>query len=394
MSHFDEDEPFWIMYSVKETIYSLRELMIFLAEFPLPEVSELRIKLAQEKYFCNNVQALKILICENLRTSAMLLSGDAGAGKTSQATALSRVFDVPLYRQECYKGITGDKALYSFNEEIQKIKLDILFKNNPNPSEDELQKVLYSIGNIQWGTLGKAYVDDVEDCFILINEIDKIPPEEGFEALLLTYIDEFRFFIPELNITIQPKTKRNPLIMITSNAGTQHGGSSMEKAGGGIKVLSYPLQRRGTHFHLSSPNISRTYQIIRNTCPNLTDEVVRHIVLYVARLGFFRRSDDSSSRDLPIKMANSRLEKPIGTSEIIDWAKGLQWLYEKYGDRLPRTQLIPEFVALTVERLAKTESDQNTLITGLTDDIRTIYSSEWDAEKALKLLEEEDRGVI
>jgi hypothetical protein len=183
--------------------------------------------------------------------------------------------------------------------------------------------------------------------------------------------------------------------MITSNAGTQHGGSSMEKGGGGgVKVLSYPLQRRGTHLHLNSPNMGRTYQIVQRYCPNLHEEVVRQIVLYVARLGFIRRSNDSSSRDMPIKLSNSRLEKPIGTSEVIDWAKGLQWLYDKYGDALPKDKLLPEFVALTVERLAKTESDQNTLTVGLTDDIRQIYESNWNAKADLEMLDEEDRGII
>ena len=381
-------------YQIKEGIYTQRELMKFLADHPIAEVSRLRDNLSAAGYECNNVLSIKVLMCENIRSGSMMLSGDAGAGKTSLAKALAKVFDVPLYRQDCYKGINGDIALYKFNERLQDIRLEILFKNNSEPTPDQLNKVLYDERNIVWGTLGKAYVDEVDDCFVLINEIDKIPPEEGFEALLLTYIDEGVFLVPELNIEIKPKTKRRPLIMITSNAGTMHGGSSMESGGGGVKVLSYPLQRRGTHLHLNSPNMGRTFQIIEKYCPSLHPEVIRHIVLYVARLGFIRRSNDSSSRDLPIKLSNSRLEKPIGTSEVIDWAKGLEWLYQKYEGRLPNDMLIPEYVALTVERLAKTESDQNTLSVGLTDDIRQIHESKWDAQADIKNLTAEDKGEI
>ena len=369
--------------------------MSFLAEYPLEEVNKLRKNLGEVGYQCNNILSLKVLLCEQLRSGSMMLSGDPGAGKTSLFNALIKVYNVASYRLDCYKGIGSEQALYKFNDRIQSIRLEALFRNNPNPSPKEIYDVLYDMQNIVYGPLGKAYTDEVDDCFILINEIDKIPPEEGFEALLLTYIDEYSFIIPELNTLIKPKTKKNPLIVITSNAGSQHGGSALEEGGGnGIKVLSYPLQRRGTHLHLSSPNMARTFNIIQRYCPKLNEKVIRQIVLYVARLGFVRRSNDSSNRDMPIRLSNSKLEKAIGTSEVIDWARGLEWLYTNYKDRLPDDFLIPEFVALTVERLVKTHSDQNTLTVGLTDDIRQVQESKWDLEKDLNVLLEEDRGVF
>lgn len=381
-------------YQLKESIYTQRELMSFLADYPLEEVNKLRTDLGDVGYHCNNILSLKVLLCERLRSGSMMLSGDPGAGKTSLFNALIKVYKVPSYRLDCYSGITGEQALYKFNERIQSIRLEALFKNDPNPSAKDIHDVLYDVQNISYGPLGKAYTDDIEDCFILINEIDKIPAEERFEALLLTYIDEYSFIIPELNVLIKPKTKRNPLIVITSNAGAQHGGSAVEEGGNGIKVLSYPLQRRGTHLHLSSPNMARTFQIVQKYCPKLDKEVIRQIVLYVARLGFVRRSNDSSNRDMPIRLSNSKLEKPIGTSEVIDWARGLEWMYEKYAGRLPQDFLIPEFVALTVERLVKTQSDQNTLTVGLTDDIRQVQESKWDLDKDLDLLIQEDAGVV
>lgn len=380
-------------YALREGIFTNKELMDFLNRYPIAAVNKLRENLAGQNYYCNNVVALKVLMSYELRTNALILSGDAGAGKTSLFIALKNIYKVPSYRLDCYKNMTEKQALYSYNSELQTIRLNLLFAVNPEAGIAEINKIYNDIGNVQWGPLGKAYVDDVDDCFILINEIDKVPPEDGFEALLLTYIDEFAFIVKELNITITPKTTRNPWIIITSNAGTKHGGSAMDKSGGGVKVLSYPLQRRGTHIYLNSPNMARIYQIIINKCPKLHRNVAKQIVLYVARQGFVRRSNDSSTRDLPIRLANSKPEKPIGTSEIIDWAKGLEWLYQQYVDRIDQTILIPEFVALTIERLAKTDSDQNTMMAGLTDDIRQVFESNWDAERELQLLVKEDEGV-
>lgn len=79
-------------------------------------------------------------------------------------------------------------------------------------------------------------------------------------------------------------------------------------------------------------------------------------------------------RDSPIGLSPTRLEKPIGTSEIIDWAKSIEWLYSHYHNTpvLQSGVLLAVFVALTMERLVKTESDQNQLLGALTDDIRQV----------------------
>ena len=380
----------------KEGIYTQKELNYFLNLHPIESVNRLREGLALQKYYCNNVLALKLVIDYDLRQRALMFSGDAGAGKTSLALALSKHYQTKLYRLDCYKGITEERAIYKYNQHLQDLKVERLFKHNPNPTDEEINKVLYDFKNVSFGPLGKAFIENNDDCFVLINEIDKIPPEEGFEATLLTYLDEYMFIISELNLEIRPQTKKNPLVMITSNAGTQHGGSSITGSNGdGVKMLSYPLQRRGTHLHLKSPNMARMFQIVSNLAPKLPAKIIKHIILYVARLGFFRNTTDSSMRDSPIGLSQSRLEKPIGTSEIIDWAKSIEWLHLQYQNVpiLQKGVLLAVFVALTLERLAKTESDQNQLLSGLTDDIRQVYEAQWDVEKAIEDLQKEDSGI-
>ncbi|RMD76689.1 AAA family ATPase [Candidatus Dojkabacteria bacterium] len=362
-------------YRFEEKSYTEQELILFLENYPIQSVLELQRRLEQVGYFLNSLFTLKVLITERLRTTALMLSGEPGAGKTSLAIALSKAYNVPLYRLECYRGITVEEALYRFNRKLQDIKLELLFRKNPNPSAKEIKETIYDYDCIEFGPLGKAYTDDIDDCFILINEIDKIPPEEGFEAVLLTYIDEYSFLIPELNIKIEAtkKRKKPPLIIITSNAGKDNS-SAASNFLDEIYVISYPLQRRTTHLFLPVPGPSKLFTILRSRLKTLDNEIIRQIIIYLYRVG----ASSFSYEKLPIVTKVTRWEKPPGTSEIIDFALALEFLHETYKHHaFPSHKLIPEFIAICIEKIAKTLSDQRSLLSSLTDDIREVYKCKW-----------------
>ena len=70
----------------------------------------------------------------------LLLEGEAGVGKTDLSKSLSKIFNKPLIRLQCYEGLDMSSAAYEWNfaaqmisiqKEIQKIFIRInIFKKD------------------------------------------------------------------------------------------------------------------------------------------------------------------------------------------------------------------------------------------------------------------------
>src|SRR5467141_3339815 len=65
----------------------------------------------------------------------LLLEGPPGAGKTQVAKVLSAALKLPLIRLQCYEGIDEGKALYQWNESLQRIALELMSQSSQNRSE-------------------------------------------------------------------------------------------------------------------------------------------------------------------------------------------------------------------------------------------------------------------
>jgi MoxR-like ATPase len=169
--------------------------------------------------------------------------------------------------------------------------------------------------------------DSHSHVFVLINELDKIPGQEAFEALLLEYLDEHAITLLETGERIEPAAQKPPHTIITSNAGVV--GASLRDS------FSYPVLRRGRYIYLPEADSARQYAILRQAAPSLNHTVLRDMVLFVERASAWK------------------LERPIALSETIMWARSLEWLAV--------TELTEQVVYSSLSDLAKSREDADRL---------------------------------
>jgi MoxR-like ATPase len=143
----------------------------------------------------------------------LLLEGPPGAGKTQVAKVLSAALRLPLIRLQCYEGIEESKALYHWNEPLQRMALEFIGKAKERQHTwDELKQQLYSPDFLIPGPVLRALQSDTRSV-LLIDEIDKTGP--AFEAFLLEILSDFQVSIPQLG-TIT--ARQRPIVVATSNA--------------------------------------------------------------------------------------------------------------------------------------------------------------------------------
>lgn len=145
----------------------------------------------------------------------LLLEGPPGAGKTQVAKVLSEALAMPLIRLQCYEGIDEAKALYQWNEPLQRIALEFSHEHSATRLQDdwsELKRKLYSTDFLTPGPILKALRSETR-AVLLIDEVDKTGP--AFEAFLLEVLSDFQVSIPQLG-TIA--ANRRPVVVLTSNA--------------------------------------------------------------------------------------------------------------------------------------------------------------------------------
>src|SRR6266581_6072550 len=93
----------------------------------------------------------------------LLLEGPPGAGKTQVAKVLSETLQMPLIRLQCYEGIDEAKALYQWNESLQRIALEFMRQSRQDGSQTtwaELKRQLYSADFLIPGPILRALQSD------------------------------------------------------------------------------------------------------------------------------------------------------------------------------------------------------------------------------------------
>ena len=145
----------------------------------------------------------------------LLLEGPPGAGKTQVAKVLSYTLGMPLIRMQCYEGIDEAKALYEWNEPLQRMALEFIHeRSETGPQEEwsELKRKLYSTDFLVPGPILKALQSEVT-AVLLIDEVDKTGP--AFEAFLLEILSDFQVSIPQVGTV---RANHRPVVVLTSNA--------------------------------------------------------------------------------------------------------------------------------------------------------------------------------
>src|SRR5437016_9156030 len=175
---------------------------------------ELRRLLIQHGYVAKPEVAKVMFLALQLQ-KPLLLEGPPGAGKTQVAKVLSEALELPLIRLQCYEGIDEARALYQWNEPLQRIALEFVRQNGQQESETkwtELKQQLYSADFLIPGPILRALQSDAR-AVLLIDEVDKTGP--AFEAFLLEILSDFQVSIPQLGTVA---AKHRPVVVLTSNA--------------------------------------------------------------------------------------------------------------------------------------------------------------------------------
>ncbi len=242
----------------------------------------------------------------------LLLEGPPGAGKTQVAKVLSGALGMPLIRLQCYEGIDEARALYQWNEPLQRMALEFVHQSSATECQEEwsnLKRRLYSTDFLIPGPILRALQSETT-AVLLIDEVDKTGP--AFEAFLLEILSDFQVSIPQFGTVA---ANHRPVVVLTSNA--QRKLTEALRGRCFLLWMDYPLPE------LEAEIITRS----RESEARLSLQVARFTAA-VRRLG---------------------MTKPPAIRESLDWIDALRLL--------GASELTAEVISETLPVLLKTRED-------------------------------------
>ena len=272
-------------------------------------VDDLQKNLYRAEYVADQSLSSTLLLMTKLQRP-LLVEGDAGVGKTEIAKALSKTFDCPLIRLQCYEGLDVNSAVYEWNYQHQLLSIKIGEGKQLSASD----KHIFSEEFLLKRPLLEA-ISQSRSPVLLIDEIDRA--DEEFEAFLLEVLSDFQISIPELG-TI--KASSIPHVILTSN---------------GTRELSDALRRRCLYYYVDYPDFEKELRIVRKRLPEITQQLSSQIVECIQSL---RQLD---------------LRKKPGIGETLDWAAALMQL------DVASLNHDPELIMDSLVCVLKTRDDRN-----------------------------------
>jgi MoxR-like ATPase len=221
----------------------------------------------------------------------LLLEGEAGSGKSRLAHAVAYELGLPLHIWTVRSNSKAKDGLYHYDavlrlHDVQVKQANMDAESRRDPSNPKNYRT--------FGALGKAFIQKDYPAVVLIDEIDKA--DIDFPNDLLTVLEEPRTFsIPETGEDIQ--ANHAPIVVITSNK---------EKGN-----LPKPFLRRCIYFYVEFPSEEQQLADIINLHHHN-----KHGQNADAKL---------LSRAIPLflNIRQNPMQKPPGTSELLDWVEAL-----------------------------------------------------------------------
>lgn len=204
----------------------------------------------------------------------LLLTGEAGTGKTQLAFEIARALGLKMEEARCKSTFKGEELCYVYDTVLRL-----------NDSRFGTQGTGRDVGNIwdyiRFGPIGRAFTAE-DRRVLLLDEIDKT--DSDTQDNLLDVLEDGSFVIREINYKVV--AKHRPIIVITSNA---------------KRELSDPFLRRCFCHYIPFPSPEEMAIIVRLHYPDIPEPFLE------ASLTTFYR------------LREQEFEKPPATAELLDW---------------------------------------------------------------------------
>lgn len=209
----------------------------------------------------------------------LLLTGEAGTGKTQLALEAAKSLGMETEILRCKSTIKGEEACY--------VQDTVLRLNDARFGPGDTGRNVQNFYDyIIWGPIGRAFRAG-KKVVLLLDEIDKT--ESDVQDNLLDILEDCQFTIREINETI--KAEIRPAIFITSNA---------------KRELSDPFLRRCYCHHIAFPPPEDMRRIVDLHYPKTNPKLIEAAV------------------NIFYELRERGFEKPPATSELLNWIGALE----------------------------------------------------------------------
>lgn len=239
--------------------------------------------LAQHQYIADVGLSTSLFLALKMG-KAIFLEGEPGVGKTEVAKVLSRAYQTPLIRLQCYEGLDISQAVYEWNypRQLLEIQARQLRSNGHEPETDDIftEKFLLKRPLLQAISASHEHTP-----VLLIDELDRA--DEEFESFLLELLSDFQITIPEIGTL---RAEHRPIVVITSNR---------------TREIHDALKRRCVYHWIEYPSREKELEIVRLKLPHIGPRLAEQVVAFVQSL------------------RQKELYKLPGVAETLDWAEAL-----------------------------------------------------------------------